>query len=162
MQNKFPGGMSVEDVFDKYCGTVYRLAYARVGNKFDAEDILQTVFLKLCGEKTAFADSEHIKAWLLKVTINSSKNLLMSGWMRFTEALNESIAAPVHEVSEVYNETLKLPVKYRTVIHLHYYEGYSCKEIADITSTNEATVKTRLKRAKERLSVALKGESFDV
>ncbi len=158
MQNKFPCGMSVEEVFDKYCDTVYRLAYSRVGNKYDAEDILQTVFLKLCKEKREFKDLEHLKAWLLKVTVNSSKNLIKSGWMRFTEGLNDSITAPKHEVSEVYIEVSKLPIKYRTVIHLHYFEGYSCAEIAEITSTTEATVKTRLKRARERLSVTLKGE----
>lgn len=158
MQNKFPDGMTVDMVFDKYCDTVYRLAYARVGNKFDAEDILQTVFLKLCKENRAFDDCEHLKAWLLRVTINSSKNLLKSGWMRLTDSLNDSITAPKHEVSEVYIEVSKLPIKYRTVIHLHYFEGYSCAEIAEITSTTEATVKTRLKRARERLGKTLKGE----
>ena len=158
MQNKFPEGMSVEEVFDKYCNTVYRLAYARVGNKYDAEDILQTVFLKLCSEKRSFSDSEHLKAWLLTVTVNSSKNLLKSAWMRLTDSLNDSITAPKHEVSWVYTEVLSLPVKYRTVIHLHYFEGYSCSEIAAITNTTEATVKTRLKRARERLGKTLKGE----
>ena len=158
MQNKFPDGMTVENVFDKYCDTVYRLAYARVQNKFDAEDILQTVFLKLCREKCAFNDAEHLKAWLLKVTLNSSKNLLKSGWFRFTEGLNDSITAPKHETGEVYSEVAKLPVKYRTVIHLHYFEGYSCSEIAEIAGTTEATVKTRLKRARDRLKDTLKGE----
>ena len=158
MQKKFPDGMSVEDVFDKYCNTVYRLAHARVQNRFDAEDILQTVFLKLCKEKSDFSDSEHLKAWLLKVTVNSSKNLLMSGWMKHTTELSDSITAPQHEVGEVYAEVAKLPVKYRTVIHLHYFEGYSCKEIAEIINTNEATVKTRLKRGRERLQTTLKGE----
>lgn len=162
MSQKFPGNMSIDAVFEKYCNTVYRLAYARVGNKYDAEDILQTVFLKLLKERSVFRDDEHLKAWLLKVTVNSSKNLLKSGFMRFTEALNDNITAPTHEVSEVYLEVAKLPLKYRTVVHLHYFEGYSCLEIADITSTNEATVKTRLKRARERLEIALKGEELYV
>ena len=158
MNEKLPGGMSVSDVFNKYCNTVYRLAYARVGNKYDAEDIVQTVFLKLCKEKTVFSDEEHLKAWLLKVTVNCSKNLLKSGWMRLTESLNNSLAAPTHEVGEVYCEVAKLPLKYRTVVHLHYFEGYSCGEIAKITNTNEATIKTRLKRARDRLGSVLKGE----
>lgn len=155
-------GLTTEAVFDRYCDTVYRLAYARTGNRFDAEDILQTVFLKLCKGDTVFSDEEHIKAWLLRVTVNTSKNLLTSAWMRLTDGLHENISAPVHEVSEVYIEVLRLPVKYRTVIHLHYFEGYSCAQIAKITSTNEATVKTRLKRARQRLEQALKGENFDV
>ena len=158
MQERFPDGMTVEMVFDKYCDTVYRLAYARVGNKFDAEDILQTVFLKLCREQRTFNDNEHLKAWLLKVTVNSSKNLLKSAWMRLTEGLDDSISAPKHEVGEVYGEVAKLPLKYRTVIHLHYFEGYSCWEIAEITNTAEATVKTQLKRARDKLSKTLKGE----
>lgn len=158
MNQDFPNNMSIDTVFDKYCNTVYRLAYARVGNKFDAEDILQTVFLKLCKVNICFNDEEHLKAWLLKVTINCSKNQLKSAFAKLCEPLNDTITAPTHEVSEVYTEVAKLPLKYRTVIHLHYFEGYSCSEIAEIMSTNEATVKTRLKRARERLRVTLKGE----
>lgn len=162
MQQKFPKGMTIDTVFDKYSNTVYRLAYARVGNQYDAEDILQTVFLKLCRANMSFGDEEHLKAWLLKVTVNSSNNLLKSAWMRLTDALDSNIAVPVHEVSEVYSEVAKLPLKYRTVIHLHYYEGYSCAEIADIVGSNEATVKTRLKRAREKLQNVLKGEEINV
>lgn len=158
VQKKFPDGMTIDTVFDKYSNTVYRLAYARVGNKYDAEDILQTVFLKLCRANISFNDSEHLKAWLLRVTVNNSNNLLKSGWMRLTDALDHNITAPIHEVSEVYLEVAKLPLKYRTVIHLHYYEGYSCSEIASIIGSPEATVKTRLKRAREKLESALKGE----
>ena len=60
MQQKFPNGMSIDNVFDMYSNTVYRLAYARVGNKYDAEDVLQTVFLKLCKAKMSFGDAEHL------------------------------------------------------------------------------------------------------
>lgn len=162
MKEKFPAGMSIDTVFDKYCNTVYRLAYARVGNKYDAEDILQTVFLKLCKANVSFNDEEHLKAWLLKVTVNSSKNLLTSGFAKFTEPLSDTVAAPEHEVSEVYSQVSKLPLKYRTVIYLHYFEGYSCLEIAKITNSNEATIKTRLKRARERLETVLKGEELYV
>ena len=162
MQPKFPQGMSIETVFDRYGNTVYRLAYARVGNKYDAEDILQAVFLKLCRANVSFSEEEHLKAWLLRVTVNSSNNLLKSAWMRLTDSLDHNITAPTHEVSEVYSEVAKLPIKYRTVIHLHYFEGYSCAEIAQITSSNEATVKTRLKRARERLANTLKGEEICV
>ena len=162
MQKKFPDGMTIDTVFDKYSNTVYRLAYARVGNKYDAEDILQTVFLKLCRANISFNDGEHLKAWLLRVTVNNSNNLLKSAYWRLTDALDHNITAPTHEVSEVYLEVAKLPLKYRTVVHLHYYEGYSCAEIAEITATNEATVKTRLKRAREKLQNVLKGEEINV
>ena len=158
MNQDFPNNMSIDTVFDKYCNTVYRLAYARVGNKFDAEDILQTVFLKLCKVNICFNDEEHLKAWLLKVTINCSKNQLKSAFAKLCEPLNDTITAPTHEVSEVYSKVANLPLKYRTVVYLHYFEGYSCCEIATLTRSNEATVKTRLKRARERLQITLKGE----
>lgn len=162
MQQKFPEGMAIDTVFDKYSNTVYRLAYARVGNRYDAEDILQTVFLKLCKANISFGDEEHLKAWLLRVTVNNSNNLLKSAYWCLTDALDSNITAPTHEVSEVYTAVAKLPLKYRTVVHLHYYEGYSCAEIADIVGSNESTIKTRLKRARERLHIALKGEEIYV
>lgn len=162
MHNKFPNALTIEDVFDRYCNTVYRLAYARVGNKYDAEDVLQTVFLKLHKANVNFSDTEHLKAWLLRVTINCSKNLLASGFFKFTEPLSDAITAPEHEVSDVYLAVAKLPLKYRTAVHLHYFEGYSVKEIAQITKSNEATVKTRLKRARQQLELALKGDEIYV
>ena len=158
----FPNGLTVDSIFDKYCNTVYRLAFARTKNTYDADDILQTVFMKLCGSNTEFRDEEHIKAWLIKVTVNTSKNLLTSAWMRLTDGMDDSLSSEMQEKSEVYYAVLKLPLKYRTVIHLHYYEGYTAAQIAQITSSKEATVKTQLKRARERLAKELKGEDFGV
>ncbi len=162
MCNKTFCGLTFDRIFERYYTAVYRLAYARTGNRFDAEDVLQTVFLKFMKTDTCFAEPEHIKAWLIKVTANTSKNLLTSAWMRLTEGIKDDYAADDHKGFEVYSEVLKLPVKYRTVVHLFYYEGYSCTEIAAILETNESTVKTRLKRARERLKEALKGEDLGV
>ena len=155
-------GMTVEAVFDKYCNTVYRLAFSRTQNKYDAEDILQTVFLRLCKCDTVFSDEEHIKAWLIKVTVNTSKNLLSSAFRRLTQPISEQTISGEDFSFEVYDAVCTLPQKYRTVVHLYYYEGYTCAEIARILGTKEATVKTRLKRSRERLSTLLKGENFDV
>ncbi len=155
-------GLTVDEIFEKYSDTVYRLAYARTKNRFDAEDVLQNVFLKLMKVDVDFGSPEHLKAWLIRVTVNTSTNLLVSAWMRLTEGLKEDMASNENEKFEVYSEVLKLPVKYRTVIHLFYYEGYSCAQIAIILEINESTVKTRLKRARERLKVILKGEDFGV
>ena len=162
MRNKFPNGITTDIVFEKYHNTVYRLALARTQNISDAEDIVQTVFLRLVGATTVFNDEEHIKAWLIKVTVNASKNLMLSSWMRLTSPLDENISTQMAETGEVYHAVMKLPVKYRTAIHLFYYEGYTCSQIADLLNTNEATIKTRLKRAREKLKLALKGEDFDV
>ncbi len=155
-------GMDIESVFDKYYTTVYRLAFARTQNKYDAEDILQTVFLRLCKCDTVFSDDEHIKAWLIKVTVNTSKNLLSSAFHRLTQPMPDQILVEDNPSFEVYDAVRALPQKYRTVVHLFYYEGYTCAEIARILGTKEATVKTRLKRSRERLCTLLKGENFDV
>ena len=162
MCEKLPNNMTIDAVFDKYCDTVYRLAFARTKNRFDAEDVLQTVFLKLIKTDTAFTDEEHLKAWLLKVTVNNSKNLLNSAWVRLTTGMRDDITISLVATTEVYSVVAGLPIKYRTVIHLHYYEGYSCVEIAEILGTKEATVKTRLFRAREKLQTQLKGVGFDV
>ena len=97
----FPNGLTVDSIFDKYCNTVYRLAFARTKNTYDADDILQTVFMKLCGSNTEFRDEEHIKAWLIKVTVNTSKNLLTSAWMRLTDGMDDSLSSEMQEKSEV-------------------------------------------------------------
>ncbi len=162
MHNNNLCGMSIDEVFERYHTAVYRLAFARTKNRFDAEDVLQTVFLKLMKTDTCFTEPEHIKAWLIKVAVNTSKNLLTSAWNRLTEGIKDDYAMDEHKTFEVYNEVLRLPEKYRTVVHLYYYEGYSCAEIAAILETNDSTVKTRLKRARERLETALKGEDFGV
>ncbi len=162
MCNKKYCGLTVDRIFEEYSDTVYRLAYARTKNRFDAEDVLQTVFLKLMKVDIDFGSLEHMKAWLIRVTVNTSTNLLVSAWNRLTEGLKEDLASREVQKFEVYSEVLKLPLKYRTVIHLFYYEGYSCAQTAIILEISESTVKTRLKRARERLKVILKGEDFGV
>lgn len=154
--------MTCEQVFDTYADMVYRLAFARTGSRYDADDILQTVFMKLVKSEVVFRDREHVKAWLIKVTVNTSKNLLTSAWMRLTEPLGDDLAVEMAEKSEVYYAVMALPAKYRTAIHLYYYEGYSSKEIAGLLGMKEATVRTRLRRATEKLKTQLKGAEFDV
>lgn len=151
-----------EKTFDKYSAMVYRLAFSRTNSRYDADDILQTVFLKLVKSNVDFLDDEHIKAWLIRVTLNTSKNLLLSAVRRLTLPLEDTLAFEMKEKSEVYYAVMKLSVKYRTVVHLFYYEGYNTKEIAKLLDTKEATVKTRLNRARQKLKAELKGEEFDV
>ena len=163
MQNKFPDGMTVESVFDKYCDTVYRLAYARVQNKFDAEDILQTVFLKLCREKCAFNDAEHLKAWLLKVCRNLYLNSLRRS-KRITE-LDERLADQSETALEqiirkeeyraLYHAISLLNSSYKEVITLFYFEDLSVKDIALVTGKSETVVKVTLFRGREALKKIL-------
>ena len=151
-----------ERIFDKYSSMVYRLAFSRTNNRYDADDILQTVFLKLVKADVDFTEDEHIKAWLIKVTLNTSKNLISSAFRRLTLPLEDTLATEMKSKTEVYYAVMKLPTKYRTVIHLYYFEGYSVTEMAKWLETKEATVKTWLSRARAKLGTELKGEDFGV
>lgn len=150
-----------EEVFEKYSDMVYRLAFVRTKNRSDSDDILQEVFLRYMKIWQRMESDEHIKAMLLRITVNCSNSLKTSAWFRKTEGLNESIPA-VTSNSEynVFDEVLKLPKKYRTVIHLYYYCGYSVKEIASIEKLNPTTVKTHLSRARNLLKKTIKAEDL--
>lgn len=132
-------------------GTLYRLAFSYVRNGENAEDICQNAFVKLLGYRGEFASPENCKAWLIRVTINLSKNLLRSKRSVQLEELDEDIPSLDPEEYGLLETVMSLPPKYRAVIHLYYYEGYSVKEIADIIGATVSTVTTRLSRARERL-----------
>lgn len=165
--DKFIQDIPIEQLLEMYSGTVYRLAYSRTCNKQDAEDITQDVFLKYMKADLRFQNEEHRKAWLLKVTVNTAKNLLTSAWFRHRgeaselENLEEAAAELMEEKSEVYYAVMKLPLKYRTVVHLFYYEEYSIKEISSILDKNESTVKSLLHRSRKMLKSLLKEESYE-
>lgn len=150
-----------EAVFQKYADTVYRLAFVRTGSKNDSDDILQEVFLRYMKVWGKMESEEHIKATLIRITVNCSNSWLSSAWFKKTDPLDENIAAAEdNSAQSTLSEVLKLPVKYRTVIHLHYYMGYSVAEIAELTKTNPSTVKTRLARARGRLKKTLEAEDL--
>ncbi len=147
-----------DDIANRFIDTVYRLALSRTKAPEHAEDVTQDVFIKLMQSKKQFESEEHLKAWLLRVTINLTKDLLTSAWMNRTEVLDEDIAVPENEKSDLYYALLKLPKKYRTVIHLHYYEGYRVDEIAEIIKSSPGTVKSQLHRGREMLKNMLQEE----
>lgn len=143
--------LTIEQVFLQYRHTVYRLAMARLGNAAMAEDIVQDVFLRYLRKAPTFHDEEHRKAWLLRVTVNCCRSAVTTAWMRHTVPMDEGLSVTMAEPSEVWEAVQTLPPAQRIVVHLHYYEGYGVREIAALTSTREATVKTRLYRAREAL-----------
>ena len=155
-----------DDIAGKYIDTVYRLALSRTKSPENAEDVTQEVFLKLMQTHKEFESEEHVKAWLLRVTINCTKDLFLSSWFRRTEALDEkidSVQSYEHEEkSDLYYALMQLPRKYRTVIHLYYYEGYSVKEIAEIMKTAEGTVKSQLHRGRDLLKNIMREEVEDL
>ena len=145
-------------VIEKYSNTVYRLAISRTKSIHDAEDIMQNVFIKFMNCNISFESDEHIKAWLIKVTINFSKNLLTSAWFKKTTALDEDIVETIKKESEVYRYVLDLPTKYRTVIHLFYYEDMTTANIAEVLNIKESTVRSQLHRARNMLKEKMKGD----
>lgn len=152
--------ISAEQAFNTYSDTVWRLALTKLGAPTFADDILQEVFMRFLRKKPKFYDENHCKAWLLRVTINLSNNYLKSAWNKRKTELTEEYCTEMTVTSDVYYEVLKLPEKYRTVIHLHYYEGYSVEEIAKICKAKQSTVKTWLFRGRKQLQETLKGEIF--
>ncbi len=152
---------SSEEIIRKYFNTVYRLAITQTGNMSMAEDVTQEVFLKYIQTKKIFRSDEHIKAWLIRVTINCARSIFRSSWFRTSVPLEEEISFDIPEKSEVYFAVQELPPKYRTVIHLFYYEELSVKEISECTHLKENTVKSLLRRGREMLREKLKG-GYDI
>ena len=146
----------LENVINKYSDMIYRLALTRTNSKENSEDIYQEVFLRLARKMPKFESEEHEKAWLIRVTINCSKNLLRSGFLKNTSELKEDIAFETKERHEIYYAVQRLPLKYRTIIYLYYYENYKINQISKIIKVNENTIKSRLARARERLKQYLK------
>ncbi len=163
MSNMNEFEMSVEMAVERFSTDVFRMAYARLGNKSDAEDITQDTFIKYLKETKPFVDENHVKAWLLRVAINSSKNLVNSASHRKNTSIDAAdlMSVETEDYSEVYEAVLRLPEKYRIVVHLYYYEGYSVEEIADMLSAKESTVKSWMRRARMKLKDILK-EDVDV
>ena len=148
-------------VFERYSDMVYRLAFVRTKNRYDADDILQEVFLRYMKVWQNMDSEEHIEAMLIRITVNCSNSFLTSYWFKKTEPLKDTLpSAEGGTDCGTLSEVLKLPIKYRTVIHLHYYVGYSVEEIANITSTKPSTVKTQLFRGREKLKNALETEDL--
>lgn len=142
----------ISNIVDKYSDMVLRLALTYLKNMSDAQDVCQNVFIKIFEQNKTFTDSEHEKAWIIRVTINACKDILKSPWEKRLLSINEAIL-PIKDKknNEVVSLVLELPVKYRSVIYLYYFESYSTQEIAKLLNRNDATVRTQLKRARKLL-----------
>lgn len=148
----------LETVLRQYSDMVYRVAYTQTKCVSDAEDVYQEVFLQYVRKNPVFASEEHRKAWLLKVTVNACKKLWRSAWRRRT-TLCETVPEPVELAPEhrfLLEALRQLPVKHRTVLYLFYYEDLPVREISRLLGKKEATVRTQLTRARDRLKEILK------
>ena len=146
--------MDHAQLFRDYRDDVYRLAVCYTKSREDAEDVCQTVFLKLLEQKTFQPGKE--KQWLLRVTANECKNLLRCHWWKTTVPMDDTLAVDPPEVNEVLQSVLALEPKYRVVVYLHYYEMLSTEEIAGLLHITRSAVTTRLSRARQMLKETLK------
>ena len=152
----------IAQLVEMYASMIYRIAYTRMQNVADAEDITQEVLLKYMKAGKIFRDEEHRKMWLIRVTVNTIKSSLTSAWRRHTVALDD-VTEPSYEAADlpVLKEKVeKLPERYRIPMFLYYYEELSVKEIAHVTKSTEGTVKSLLSRGRKMLRDELKEDGY--
>lgn len=150
-----------EAILDAYGNSILRYAYSYLHNMSDAEEVLQDTLVQFLKTAPVFESEQHEKAWLLRVAANLSKNRLAYNSVRRTDELNDELADEGREdLSFVWEAVRLLPEHYREAIHLFYYEGYSTKQIARLLRKKEATVRSDLRRGRERLRAVLK-EAYD-
>lgn len=148
-----------EAAMERYADMVFRLAYSYLKNRADAEDVMQETLLKFYVEPRGFESPDHEKHWLLRVAANECKKLLRSPWRRRTDFLDEAAEAAAFDQpaqSELFQQVMSLPPKYRAAVYLHYYEGYSVKETGELLGAKVSTVQTWLMRARGQLKIKLK------
>lgn len=156
--------IETEAAIERYADIVYRISILYLRNYADTEDLFQTVFLKYALNTTTFESPEHEKAWMIRVTVNACKDMLrqhshlqflpLSQFEHFPTAIAE-------DYSDVLEAVRSLPEKYRHVVYLHYYEGYSAPEIGKILGKNPNTIYTHLTRARQLLRQKLGGNGYE-
>lgn len=151
----------IEYVVEKYSDMVVRIAYQNLKNQADDEDVTQEVFIKLL-KQPDFNDEEHLKAWLIRVTINQCKDLRKFAWFRKRQPLDEQWKPRGEKQLGILDEIWKLPKDDRNVIYLYYYENYTVPEIARILGKNENTISSRLTRALKKLKTILAEEGVKI
>lgn len=161
MQTTNDIGVYISSAVDKYSDMVYRAAYHALCDRDYAQDITQEVFLKLMQTLPDFESDEHEKAWLLRVTLNMCKTYNRKVYSHPTDELSENLVKNEQfGSSPVMEAVMELPEKYRTVVYLHYFEGYKISEICEIVGKNQNTIASLLMRARKRLKTMLE-EDFD-
>ena len=149
----------VQEVMGRYKNSIYAAAFSICADAGDAEDVVQETFIAYYMTHKNFECEEHIRAWLMKVAVNKAKNTVTSFWHRNKTPIEdymETLTFETEESRDLFEEVMKLPEKYRVVLHLFYYEDYSVREIAEIIKASESNVKVRLSRGRAILKEKLK------
>ncbi|GGD81633.1 RNA polymerase sigma factor [Paenibacillus nasutitermitis] len=154
-----PMDSAITAVYDRHINVVYRVCFSLMGNRQDAEDAVQSVFVKLMESGKLFVDTEHEKAWLIVTARNHCRDLLRKWWRKKVVDLDacslEHADADTVLSRDMEDHLRKLPPTYRLVLYLYYYEGYKVAEIANILKLNINTVKTQMRNARKRLKLEL-------
>ena len=154
----------ISRAIDEYSDMIRRLCMLHLKNYADTEDIFQTVFLKYALSSIEFENKEHEKAWLIRVSINACKDLLKSFFRRNTVSIHQLIEQPApqdQDYTDVLEAVLSLPKKYKDVVYLYYYEGYTAPQISKILGKNVNTIYTLLNRSKKILKAQLGGSEYE-
>ncbi|NLV86746.1 MAG: RNA polymerase sigma factor [Clostridiales bacterium] len=152
------------EMYQRNVNRVYKLCYIYLKNVADAEDAVQSIFLKLLQSQVCFNSHEHEKAWFITTTKNYCKDTLKSWWRQQRvdfETLPDAVSNDEDkQKKEIIIKLLALPEKYRVVLHLYYLEEYSVKEIATLLGRNESTIRSQLQRGREKLKNEIGGNDF--
>lgn len=161
MAEKLFAGLSYDDVLHRYADTVAGVCVMRLRNYADAEDCFQNTFIKLFQKSPDFENETHLKAWLIRVAINECRNYISFN-RRFVSlsAAAREVVEPRENESDISWAMMRVEPKYREVLYLHYCEGYKVGEIAGILKKTPNTVKTLLRRGREKLKVAYGGDEI--
>lgn len=161
MEESLHAKQRLEEVIRTYADMIYRLAYQNTKSRADADDIFQEVCLSLLTKNPPLDNPEHLKFWLVRVTLNKCSSLHASAWRRRTQALDETLVRE-DESREVLDAVMRLPQNYRNAVYLHYYEGYSVAEIGRLTGKSPNTVASWLMRGRKRLKGLLTDETEEI
>lgn len=152
-----------EEVMERYSDLIYRVAYANVKIKADADDVFQEVWCRYYQKNKVFESEEHRRNWLINVTLKCCKKIYSSVRYKRT-VLTDDVSLLESKLPkkdfEIYYAVINLPQKYRIPIYLYYYEGFSVNEISHMTNTNDSTVRSQMKRGREKLKEILEGDVF--
>ncbi|NBK78223.1 sigma-70 family RNA polymerase sigma factor [bacterium D16-76] len=149
-----------EEIVARQGPRVYRLAFAQLRSKADAEDVFQEVFLRYVEKLPEFESPEHEKAWFLRVTLNCCRSLWRSAWHKRSVPLDENLPFETRDQWGLHQELLRLPKKYRAVLHLFYWEDMSTAEIAKVTGSTPAAVRKQLERARGMMKELIEKEGL--
>ena len=148
----------IEQIFRRHVKTVYRVCYSFMSSAADAEDATQATFMKLIDHPRTFESEQHEKAWLIVCASNLCRDLLKSASRTRATAMPEQEFADTRQtgpIDETLDAVLRLPDKYKDVVYLHYYEGYTIKEISRILGKKENTIGSLLRRGRDKLKLEL-------